>query len=93
LAAATIRFESSVARARPRSEKATEEATVFEPSEFEAIEREEREARLRLDEARDRANMNEGIAPTEDQELLRRLEADWKRAVERLHRIRGHAED
>jgi hypothetical protein len=66
---------------------------VYEPSEFEAIEREEREARLRLDEARERAMLNEGEAPTEHHELLRALEADWKHAVERLHRIRGHKQD
>jgi hypothetical protein len=66
---------------------------AYEPREFEAIEREEREARLRLDEARERAMLNEGEAPTEHHELLRTLEADWKHAVERLHRIRGHKQD
>ena len=66
---------------------------VYEPFELEAIEREEREARLRLDEARDRAMMNEGEAPREHKDLLRALEADWKHAVERLHRIRGHKQD
>jgi hypothetical protein len=65
---------------------------VYEPRELEAIEREEHEARLRLAEARDRTMMNEGEAPTEHQELLRTLEADWKHALERLHRIRGDAE-
>ncbi len=65
----------------------------YEPSEFEAIEREEQDARLRLDEARDRARMNDGEATTEDKELLTRLEADWKHALERLHRIRGHHRD
>jgi hypothetical protein len=70
-----------------------EEATVYEPFELEAIEREEREARLRLDEARERAMMNEGEAPTEHHELLRALEADWKHAVEHLRRIRGHTEN
>jgi hypothetical protein len=66
---------------------------AYEPPELEAIEREEREARLRLDEARDRAMLNEGEAPTEHQELLRALEAAWKHALERLHRIRGHKQD
>ena len=66
---------------------------MYEPRELEAIEQEEREARLRLAEARDRATMDEGEAPTEDHEFLRALEADWKHALERLHRIRGHAED
>ncbi len=71
----------------------TEKAMSYEPSELEAIEREEREARLRLAEARDGAAMNEGEVPTEHHELLRALEADWKHALERLHRIRGHAKD
>jgi hypothetical protein len=62
---------------------------VVEPRELEAIEREEREARLRLAEARDSVTMNEGEVPTEHQELLRTLEADWKRILERLHRMRG----
>ncbi|HTU85772.1 MAG TPA: hypothetical protein VMF57_09380 [Solirubrobacteraceae bacterium] len=65
---------------------------MFEPPELEEIEREEREARLRLAEARDREERNEGETPTADHELLQRLEADWKHALERLHHIRGHAE-
>jgi hypothetical protein len=62
----------------------------YEPRQFEAVEQEELEARLRLAEARDRAEMNEGEAPTADHELLERLEADWKHALERLHLARGH---
>ena len=66
--------------------------SIYEPRELEQITRDEHEARLRLDEARTRADMNEGEAPTADHELLQRLEADWKHALERLHRIRGHAD-
>jgi hypothetical protein len=63
---------------------------VYEPDELEAIVRDEQEARLRLDAARDRAKMDDGEAPTEDHALLQKLEADWKHALERLHRVRGH---
>lgn len=65
---------------------------VDHPEELELVEREEREARLRLGEARERQLMNEGEAPAEHTELLCRLEADWQRALERLHRARGAAE-
>ncbi len=60
--------------------------------ELEMVEREEHAARLRLSEARDRTLMNEGEVPPEHHELIRTLEADWKHALERLHRLRGHAE-
>ncbi len=63
---------------------------MFEPPELQRIEQEEHEARQRLAEARDRAEMNEGEAPTADHELIQRLEADWKHALERLHHHRGH---
>jgi hypothetical protein len=76
-----------------RSTPPTEEAIVFEPPELQEIAREEQEARLRLSEARDREERNEGETPTADHELIQRLEADWKRALERLHRIRGHSDD
>lgn len=66
--------------------------SAYEPRELEQIVRDEQEARLRLDEARDKAEMNEGEAPTADHELLERLEADWKRLHERLHNIRGHTD-
>lgn len=65
---------------------------VYEPPEYEEIEREEREARLRLAEAREQSRMNEGEAPPEHHELLRTLEEDWKRALERLQQFRGDAE-
>jgi hypothetical protein len=64
----------------------------YEPRQLEAIERDELEARLRLAEARDKAEMDEGEAPTADHELIRRLEADWKHALERLHLARGHSD-
>jgi hypothetical protein len=62
------------------------------PEELELVEREEHEARLRLGEARERQLMNEARAPAGHTELLRRLEADWQRALERLHRAREAAE-
>jgi hypothetical protein len=65
----------------------------YEPRQFEAIERDELEARLRLAEARDKADMSDGEAPTADHELIQRLEADWKRALERLHLHRAHKAD
>jgi hypothetical protein len=65
---------------------------VYEPPEYDEIEREEREARLRLAEARERARLSEGEAPPEHHELLRTLEEEWKRALERLHEIRGDSD-
>ena len=61
------------------------------PEELELVEREEHEARLALAEARDRQRMSEGEVPSEHMELLRRLEADWQHALERLHRAREAA--
>jgi hypothetical protein len=61
------------------------------PEELELVEREEHAARLRLTEARDQQLMNEEEAPAEHRELLHRLEADWQRALERLHRAREAA--
>ena len=62
----------------------------YEPRQYEAVERDELEARLRLAEARDKAEMNEGEAPTADHQLIQRLEADWKHALELLHRHPEH---
>ncbi len=59
--------------------------------ELEMVEREEHAARLRLSEARDRTLMADGEVPPEHHELVRKLEADWKHALERLHRTRGDA--
>jgi hypothetical protein len=64
-----------------------------EPSQYYQIEREEQEARLRLDAARAQQLEDDGEAPTADHELIQRLEADWKHALERLHRARGHKEN
>lgn len=63
-----------------------------DPRELQQLEREEEAARLRLAEARERSLMEEGEAPTSDHELVRRLEAEWKHALERLHRALGHGE-
>ena len=59
-----------------------------QPWELEQIAREEREARERLEAARERNLMNEGEAPHEHHELIRKLEAEWQQAVERLERAR-----
>ncbi len=56
--------------------------------ELEQVEREEREARLRLEAAREQARMNDGEAPHEHHELIHKLEAEWKHALERLHGAR-----
>jgi hypothetical protein len=64
----------------------------YEPHEYDEVAREEQEARLRLAEARERARRDEGEAPPEHHELLRTLEEDWKRALERLHVIRGDSD-
>ena len=64
-----------------------------EPRQLEQIEREESEARLRLAAAREQALMNEGEAPSEHHEIIHKLEAEWKHALERLHRARQPAED
>ncbi len=63
------------------------------PKLLEQVAREEREARSRLATAREQATMNEGEPPAEHHELIHKLEAEWKRARERLHRVRlGDAE-
>ena len=60
--------------------------------ELEMVEREEHAARLRLSEARDTTLINEGEVPPEHHELLHKLEADLKHALDRLHRMRGNHE-
>ena len=62
---------------------------TYQPDELRAIEQEEQAARLRYEAAREAPRRNEGEAPTEDHELLERLETEWKRALERLHLARG----
>ena len=51
------------------------------PQLLEPVERQEREARLRLEDARDRAPMNEDEAPSEHRELIHKLAAEWKHAA------------
>lgn len=73
--------------------KTTEEAIVSwvpPPQLVEQVEREEREARLRLAAARDQAK---GDTPGEHHALIHKLEAEWKHALERLHRTRQAAQD
>jgi hypothetical protein len=66
---------------------------VSEPPQLEQVEREEREARLRMEAAREQPLMNEGEAPSEHHELIHKLEAEWKHALERLQRARQAAKD
>jgi hypothetical protein len=57
---------------------------------LEQVEREERDARLRLAAAREQAQDD---APHEHHELLHKLEAEWKQALGRLHHARKGAQD
>ena len=57
---------------------------------LEHVERQEREARLRLADARAQA---QGESPREHHELIHKLEAEWKHALEHLHRARREAQD
>lgn len=63
-----------------------------EPPQLYQIEREEQEARVRLAAAREKQLMDEGEAPTPHHELIQRLEAEWKHALERLHKARGQSD-
>jgi hypothetical protein len=54
------------------------------------VERQEREARLRLAEARRQAQAE---GPGEHHQLIHKLEAEWKHALDRLHRARHAAQD
>ncbi len=56
------------------------------------MEREEEELRLRLAEARESRLRDDGEAPTADHELVERLEADWRHALERLNHARRSSE-
>jgi hypothetical protein len=67
--------------------------SVYEPSQFEQIERDEREARLRLAEAREQAKMNEGEAPAEHHALIHKLEDEWHKARELLEHAPRHKKD
>jgi hypothetical protein len=65
---------------------------MYEADELIRVEREERDARLALEAAKERNRMDDGEAPHEHHELIHKLEADWKHALERLHRARGHTD-
>jgi hypothetical protein len=65
---------------------------MYNPLELEMIEREEHRTRLRYAAAKEQALMNDGKAPTEDEAVLRKLEADWKDALQHLQRARRHTE-
>jgi hypothetical protein len=60
-----------------------------EPEEYIRLEREEQEARSRLEQARDRNELDDGVYEPEHHELIHKLEAEWKHAVERLKGSRG----
>jgi vacuolar-type H+-ATPase subunit H len=63
------------------------------PKVLEQVAQAEHGAKLRLAAAREQARMDEGEPPAEHHELIRKLEAEWKQARERLHRVRhGEAE-
>ncbi len=59
--------------------------------ELEMAERDMHNARLRYAEAKQRALMSDGDAPTADEALLHKLEQDLKNARERLRLAREHA--
>jgi hypothetical protein len=65
---------------------------MYEADELIRVEREERDARLALEAAKERNRMDDGEAPHEHHELIHKLEAEWKQALERLHHVRGHTE-
>jgi hypothetical protein len=88
-ASASVWFEFE----RRDERTSTEEASALEPREFEQVQREERDAQLRLAAAREQARMSDGEAPTEHHELIHKLEAEWKRARERLEQARHHGKD
>jgi hypothetical protein len=66
---------------------------VPEPRQLQQVVREENESRLRLAAAREQALMVDGEVPSEHHELIHKLEAEWKHALEHLHRTRRAAED
>ena len=67
--------------------------SASEPSQLRQIEQEERDAQLRLAEAREQAKLNDGEAPEEHNSLLQKLEDEWHRAVERLEQARHGNKD
>ncbi len=60
--------------------------------ELQMVVRQENEARLRLSAAREQAQMIDGEVPSEHHELIHKLEAEWKHALEHLHRHRQGSE-
>jgi len=59
-----------------------------DPRELEMLAREEQDRREALAAARDRNMTDDGVIPSEHHELIHKLEAEWKEAVERLERAR-----
>jgi hypothetical protein len=60
------------------------------PKQLEQVERAEQAARLRLSAAREDA---QGDAPHEHHELIHKLEAEWKHALDRIHQVRQNSQD
>lgn len=61
-----------------------------EPEEYIRLVRDEQEARARLEQVRDRNDEDDGIYEPEHHELIHKLEAEWKHAVERLKHHPDH---
>ena len=56
------------------------------PNELDLLAQDEERARLALADARERNEMDEGVA--EHESVIQRLEAEWKHALERLEHAR-----
>ena len=57
-------------------------------NELEIVVREEEQARLRVEEQRERVRQADGVDES-DHRLLQQLEEEWKRLTDRLHHLRG----
>ena len=65
---------------------------VWQPNELEKIERDEQEARLRLEEARGQ-NETDETGEAQHEGLISKLEEEWKHALERLEHARKGSSD
>ena len=64
-----------------------------EPDEYIRLERDEQEARSRLEQARERNELDDGVYEPEHHELIHKLEEEWKHALGRLKHARGDTGD
>lgn len=60
-----------------------------EPEEFIRMQRDEQEARLRLEQARELNKTDDGVYEPEHHKLIHKLEEEWKHAHDRLKRAQG----